>query len=399
VFNALVNGDARCVSFIKINLEEIGIDNIELLTGPFGYSNLGDCILCVPTQSPTPTPTVTPTQTVTPTITPTPSITPTLTPTPESSPSQTPTMTPTATPTPTMTPQPNYYVYRDCSNPNNWLVQTSVGGTTTPGEVQKDNDEICWEFQYISQGIPNLGPVNVITFNGNYFTVSTVYSNCDECGVVVVDEQTEINIFFDNSGSMNTTFVPLNTMKNTILKTCLLPFYNNDSDLYDQRVKVLNMNQTTIGGVNCDERGFRCLATTGTTTNITKVINLVFQDEGNNVYYNIFVPSWTITTPRRPGFDLDMGYLRNTLINNQSTPNYLKGIFFRVATLGSQSDTLRALLVAVKDGNGNYSGTNGLSDRNEITYELDVIPSSTPQYYANVIVNSLNSLGYNIPQC
>jgi hypothetical protein len=191
-------------------------------------------------------------------------------------------------------------------------------------------------------------------------------------------------------------------MKNTILKPCLLPFYNNDSNLYDQRVKVINMGQHIVPpaiGINCAERGFRCLATTGTTTNITKVINLVFQDEGFVVYYDITIPSWTINTSRRVGFDLDMGYLRNTLINNQSTTNYLKGIFFRVATPGSQSDTLRALLVAVKDGNGNYSGSNGLSDRNEIAYELDVIPSSTPQYYANVIVNSLNSLGYNIPQC
>jgi hypothetical protein len=54
VFNAFVNGENKCISFIKINLNEIGIDNIELLEGPFGYSNLGDCIFCVPTPTPLP---------------------------------------------------------------------------------------------------------------------------------------------------------------------------------------------------------------------------------------------------------------------------------------------------------------------------------------------------------
>jgi hypothetical protein len=90
-------------------------------------------------------------------------------------------MTPTATPTPTMTPQPNYYVYRDCSDSNNWLVQSLVGGTTTPGEVQRDDDGGCWEFQYISQGIPSLGPVNVTLYSGNYFNNLTVYTDCNSC--------------------------------------------------------------------------------------------------------------------------------------------------------------------------------------------------------------------------
>lgn len=160
VFNATVNGVNKCISFIKVNLEEIGIDSVELLSGPFGYSNLGDCVLCVATQTPTPTPT----------ITPTPSITPTET--PESSP----------TPTPTMTPQPNYYVYKDCSNAKNWLVQSVMGDTVTPGDVQRDDSGVCWEFQYISSGYPNLSSsLNVINYTGNYFDNQTVYPDCDSC--------------------------------------------------------------------------------------------------------------------------------------------------------------------------------------------------------------------------
>jgi hypothetical protein len=40
----------------------IGIDDITLISGPYGFSNLGDCIFCsqINTPTPTPTPTVTP---------------------------------------------------------------------------------------------------------------------------------------------------------------------------------------------------------------------------------------------------------------------------------------------------------------------------------------------------
>lgn len=166
IFNAEVNGESRCISFIKINLTEIGGDIISLTSGPLGKSNEGDCIYCQPSVSMTPTPTPTPTQTQTPTPTPTPTMTP------ESSP----------TPTPTMTPQPNYYVYRNCSNSNNWLVQSIMGDTVTPGDVQRDDSGVCWEFQYISLGYPNLNPsLNVTNYTGNYFNNQTVYPDCDSC--------------------------------------------------------------------------------------------------------------------------------------------------------------------------------------------------------------------------
>ena len=71
VFNAVVNGEIRCISFIKINLEEIGGDIISLSEGPLGKSNEGGCINCVPSVSQTPTPTPSITPTMTPTMTPT----------------------------------------------------------------------------------------------------------------------------------------------------------------------------------------------------------------------------------------------------------------------------------------------------------------------------------------
>jgi hypothetical protein len=43
-----------------------------------------------------------------------------------------------------------------CDDPKHWLVQTVSGSTITPGEVEKATQNICWEFQYVSVGLPNL---------------------------------------------------------------------------------------------------------------------------------------------------------------------------------------------------------------------------------------------------
>jgi len=102
VFGANVDGENKCISYLGMDYDHGNENTINITSGPYGLSSLGDCIYCQNSTTPTPTPTMT----VTPTITPTPSITPTLTPTktPGVSPSPTMTQTPTNTPTPSTSP-------------------------------------------------------------------------------------------------------------------------------------------------------------------------------------------------------------------------------------------------------------------------------------------------------
>ena len=227
IFNADVNGERRCISFIKINLLEIGGDVINLISGPIGKSNEGDCIYCGPSPSVTPTSTVTPTPTPTPTLpilgiqleeccngtsfilenyfgtnltlgetyyypfTGGTDICATVVP-----------YTGLGQPynylgigSPVLMPggcdylecpscgDESYYVYNRCDDIKYWLVQTVSGSTITPGKVEKDTQNNCWEFKYISVGLPNLPPDTTIIYSGNYFLLSTtgVYDNCDDC--------------------------------------------------------------------------------------------------------------------------------------------------------------------------------------------------------------------------
>lgn len=207
---------------------------------------------------------------------------------------------------------------------------------------------------------------------------------------IVINTETEINIFFDSSGSMNTTLNPLTTMRNTILQNCLLPFYNNDVNLYNQRVTITNIG---------DERAIRWIATPPSNSSYN-VVNLAFADESNNRYEaeRLSVSGWTDGSVSG---DADILQLRNTL-ENASTPTSHRGIIFQVDTLSGNADAYpqyQNFINAVFGGLGYYQGTMGLSDKSEVSGVQDVIAGSTPQYYADLIVNAMNSLGYVVPSC
>ena len=210
--------------------------------------------------------------------------------------------------------------------------------------------------------------------------------------IVVIDDETEINIFFDDSGSMSSTEIPLNTMASTILKPCLLPFYNNDSSLYDQRVSVINFSDVP----DSFERGYKLLGTSGSTPTITKVINLVFQDEADYSYTSAS-STWNSLTPRTNDYNRDISDLRSIIDNNNS--DYIRGEYFQVQHSSQSGINFVTLLQSVAAGNGQYFGVNGLSDKTEIHNTYNVIDGGSPQYYTNLILTAINNLGYNIPPC
>ena len=207
---------------------------------------------------------------------------------------------------------------------------------------------------------------------------------------IPINTETEINIFFDSSGSMNSTLNPLTTMRNTILQNCLLPFYNNDVNLYNQRVTITNKN---------DERAIQWIATPPSDPSYN-VVNLAFADESDNRYEaeRITVTGWTDGSVSG---DADIAQLRNEL-ENATTSTSHRGIIFQVDTLSGGQDEYpqyQNFINAVFNGLGYYAGTSGLSDKSEVSGVQDVIAASTPQYYADLIVGAMNSLGYSVPNC
>lgn len=216
---------------------------------------------------------------------------------------------------------------------------------------------------------------------------------CETCNNFFVEpppveftNETNIILFFDSSGSMASTETPLNEMKDTILKDCLLPFYNDDENLYNEKVSIIN---------DGTERTMNMLNYQGNVLPTGNSIVLIFQDEAQPVYHDNTFDVNTSTTQ----YDTDISNFRDNLINNSDFNDY-RAILFQVQTdVTSLYESFKELLQAVQNGNGAYSGSNGLSDRNEVGFVYNVNGGDTAEYYMDLIITEINKLGYDIPNC
>lgn len=210
-----------------------------------------------------------------------------------------------------------------------------------------------------------------------------------------ININTYIYIYFDSSGSMDATLAPLQEMRDTLLKDALLPLYENDENAYNEKVKVIS---------HSSERTLHMLNFLNETPPEGNVIVLVFQDEtdlsgslpdGSQPGY-FSSNGWDINTPRTELYNQDILTLQNRL--NSFDSNYYRSIVFQVqtSTVEERYLTFKEFLKALENGEGQYSGTNGLSDRSEVDFRYDVIPGDSPLYYKELIVSTLRSMGFNL---
>jgi hypothetical protein len=189
-------------------------------------------------------------------------------------------------------------------------------------------------------------------------------------------------------------------MRDTILKDCLLPFYKMDESQYNLNVSVIVRNE---------ERTFDFLSDYTGKTATTKNITIVFQDEalngfrsngymngcGSNGSFTNYPPDFDPNAPLTSNYITDIANIRSKL--NQFSSGYYRGIIMQV--INTDCPGFLDFLKAVKYGTGNYSGTNGLSDKPEITIVENVVAKGEPLYYANLIITALNNLGYSLELC
>jgi hypothetical protein len=204
----------------------------------------------------------------------------------------------------------------------------------------------------------------------------------------VLNQYTEINIWYTSYGDMDDTYQSIIDLKNTTLKECFLKYYNNDLSLYEKNVKLRDFSSPTIRG-----RTFNVLDTLGSSNEIKSVINLVFQDESSLYVGNDF----NINNEPNAVYTNDIIELRTKVAS--LSKSYYTSIIFRIDTKTKKSTDFKNLLIAVRDGSGKYNGVMGLSDKSQFSYLLDVEEKGTPIYYSNLIVSALNDIGFNLPKC
>ncbi len=217
-----------------------------------------------------------------------------------------------------------------------------------------------------------------------------------------ITKDTNIIIYFDSSGSMDSTLPRLQDMiysnNNDSLRSKLLKYYNYDDELYREKVKIIQHRyERTYDMLNLEkESAIDYNDVTQVTYTNGNVIVLVFQDENDNYF----------------GYNNDTGeyfydeILFNDLVSlNTSLSNYgpgeFKGSVFQVIFEDIWGDnTIEryvGLLTDVRDGNAPFTAPeHNLVGSNNITYEFDVLDGSSYQYYTDLVVNKLQELGVNI---
>jgi hypothetical protein len=236
---------------------------------------------------------------------------------------------------------------------------------------------------------------------------------CADCNTVEapqINRSTEINIWFDNSGSMSSSETALNEMRTSTLKLCLLQIYDNDPVLYDEKVKFFDMGGLT--GEPYYERFIKCL---GTLRNYGRnpdlepglVINLVFQDESTPYNAPGATGSPAVQAPPfnnnaiAPDYSADIVQTKNNLITASAQDYQIKGTLFQIKTtvLGFPFDDFRDLALATFGSTGVYTANSNLSLENSqgiFNLDTEVPAAQTAIFYKNKVVQALNALSINL---
>lgn len=227
-----------------------------------------------------------------------------------------------------------------------------------------------------------LAPMKIIAKQGvNISNTIDIYKN-----EVVIANDTKIYIYFDSSGSMDSTLTPLENMKNTLLKNKIIQLYNNDETLYNNNVKIIsNASEETFNMLNLFGEAF---------PTVGNVIVMVFQDEaspyGND--YSFDYSSNTICTFSHINIlKSDINTLKNR-IDALSNEKY-RAVIFQVNFTHTK---FKEMLQALKGGLGCFTDTSSLQSYDKIKVKYDIVGGETSPYYLDIIVNQLKEFGYNI---
>lgn len=212
------------------------------------------------------------------------------------------------------------------------------------------------------------------------------------------DLDVEINIIFDNSGSMNDSLSPLMYMANGNLRDTLLQYYNNDQALYESKVRVIKSSDFygVADPLNyiSPEDFFKMMAHGKIDPTSTKSIYLVFADEIRDSYQVGKTNSSYSAIGSRYQSHID-NY--RTFLNNTPYGEY----FARMFKVDSRSTVEDQFFKNIFSGEDGFEGSKGLSDRSEVSIEqeilLDGMPYNRfPNYYYDFVIKALRDYGFNI---
>jgi len=229
-------------------------------------------------------------------------------------------------------------------------------------------------------GVPGIAP-EVGVGNGNYGGKAD-YD-------LPQDGALHIMMHVDGSGSILNTRKQLEIMKNTLLKKELLPYYNNDEDLYNKRVTIVDGN------------GERTLQFFSEAAKKDNVLALVFQDEAQPAYH---LPNFN-KKPEDHYID-DLSKLKNKL---NGYGGLYRGIMFQVDRGKTFAKSFKEFVGNAFQGTGYLKSDNlkkyywqdnqsNIKNKNGVIFsdEYHAKDEGDPQYYMDLILNASKKIGIDL---
>jgi hypothetical protein len=203
------------------------------------------------------------------------------------------------------------------------------------------------------------------------------------------DGALHIMMHVDGSGSILDTRKQLDIMKDTLLKDALLPYYNNDEDLYNRRVTIVDGN------------GERTLQFFTEAAKKDNVLALVFQDEAQPAYH---LP--TFNKKPQDHYSKDIGKLKASL---NGYGGVYRGVMFQVDRGRTFAKSFKEFVESAWRGEGYLESNNlkkyyrdnnihHIKNRDGIVFsdEYHAKDSGDPQYYLDLIFDASKKIGLNL---
>jgi hypothetical protein len=203
------------------------------------------------------------------------------------------------------------------------------------------------------------------------------------------DGALHIMMHVDGSGSILKTRKQLEIMKNSLLKTALLPYYNNDESLYNRRVTIV------------DGSGERTLKFFAEAAKKDNVLAVVFQDEAQPAYH---LPNFN-KKPEDHYLD-DLGNLKASLNGHNGI---YRGVMFQVDRGKTFAKSFKEFVGNSFRGEGYLdsanlkkyhkdNNSNNIKNKSGIVFndEYHTKDSGDPEYYLNLIFNASKKVGLDL---
>ena len=198
-----------------------------------------------------------------------------------------------------------------------------------------------------------------------------------------------IMMHVDGSGSILNTRKQLDIMKNTLLKDALLPYYDNDIDLYNKRVTIV------------DGSGERTLRFFNEASKKDNVLAVVFQDEAQPAYH---LPNFN-KSPEGDYLD-DLNKLKSNLKNHKGV---YRGIMFQVDRGKTFAKSFKEFVGNAFQGEGYLSNHNlkkyhwqsnssHIKNKDGIVFsdEYHAKDEGNPRYYLDLLFNASKKVGLDL---